>query len=257
MSVIRKIFRVIGKILLILLIICLVLILVLFIVNKILCSREFDKLSQDDLSVPVSVGDYNLNVFRYGNQEGEHTIVGIAGFSCSDISVTFRPLTDQLAEENLIVMIDRAGYGLSDDTTEPQTVERIVNDYRTALRIAGIKGPYVLLPHSIGGVYATYWQSNYPSEIEGIAFLDGSVLSEKGFEGTLDTGVLGYAEAAACKAGLLRPFYRKIYLPLPEIYSQKQQEMSDALTLHSGYSFAANSEGRRAEIIKKFLAKLA
>ena len=37
---------------------------------------------------------------------------------------------------------------------------------------------YILLPHSLGGAYATYWVSKYPEEIEGIVFLDGTQLSD-------------------------------------------------------------------------------
>ena len=37
-----------------------------------------------------------------------------------------------------------------------------VEDYRKALKNSGVEGPYILMPHSIGGVYATYWCSQYP-----------------------------------------------------------------------------------------------
>ena len=54
------------------------------------------------------------------------------------------------------------------------TVEHVVEHYRTALQNAGIQQPYVLMPHSMGGVYATYWQSRYPDEIETVMIIDGS-----------------------------------------------------------------------------------
>ena len=42
-----------------------------------------------------------------------------------------------------------------------------------ALKNAGVKPPYVLIGHSLGGIYSTYWESKYPDEIEGVAIFDG------------------------------------------------------------------------------------
>ena len=128
---------------------------------------------------PVSVGDYFLNVYDYGNKEGRHTFVGISGRGVFYFSVRVHRFMDGFAEDNRIVVVDRAGYGLSDDTKNPQTVESIVNDYRTALKNSGVAVPYILLLHSIGGAYATYWVSKYPEEIEGVVFLDGTWLDGK------------------------------------------------------------------------------
>mgnify|MGYP002520438886 CR=1 FL=1 len=54
-----------------------------------------------------------------------------------------------------------------------------------------IIGEYILLPHSLGGVYATYWESMYPDEIKGVinnSFLLGSQQSyAKDISDILDT----------------------------------------------------------------------
>lgn len=42
----------------------------------------------------------------------------------------------------------------------------IVDETRTALKKAKIDGPYVLMPHSISGVYAEYYTAAYPREDE-------------------------------------------------------------------------------------------
>lgn len=43
---------------------------------------------------------------------------------------------------------------------------------RTALQKAGLCGPYVLLPHSMSGLEALYWATQYPNEVEAIIGLD-------------------------------------------------------------------------------------
>jgi pimeloyl-ACP methyl ester carboxylesterase len=89
-----------------------------------------------------------------------------------DFAVTVKPFMERFSDENKIVVIDRAGYGMSDDTKIPQTVEQIVSDYRTVLKNSGCEAPYILVAHSLGGDYATYWENTYPDEIEGVVYFD-------------------------------------------------------------------------------------
>ncbi|MGN0691435.1 MAG: alpha/beta fold hydrolase [Oscillospiraceae bacterium] len=236
--------KLIGRILLILLALLILFILGAFILHRILCAKEHDMLEKAGLANLVSAGEYDLNVCSYGNENGRHTLVALSGMGVHDYSVTLRSVTDSLADDNLIVFIDRAGYGLSDDTFAEQTTERIVEDYRTALKNAGIEGPYVLLPHSLGGAYATYWVSNFPDEIEGIAFLDGSQLCEDAFADEENPGIIDTMEVLACKAGLHRLVLDEFYFPLPDIYSEEQQTYVDALNSYGCYTFAQLSENK-------------
>ena len=91
-------------------------------------------------------------------------------------------VNNELKADNLLVYIDRAGYGVSEDTTIPQTVERVVEDYRQVLIDMRIEGPYVLMPHSLGSVYATYWAMKYPDEIEAVIYIDGTTIVEAAIE---------------------------------------------------------------------------
>ena len=160
-------------------------------------------LTEAGYSDPVSVGDYSLNVHDFGNPDGRHTFVGLSGRGVYDFSMRTHRFMGGLAEENRIVTVDRAGYGLSDDTKEPQTLERVVENCRTALKNAGIEAPYILLPHSFGGAYATYWVSQYPDEIEGVVFLDSTVLDGK-CDLTEGNVIENRAAIAATQMGLIR-----------------------------------------------------
>ncbi|MGN0696463.1 MAG: alpha/beta fold hydrolase [Oscillospiraceae bacterium] len=238
----RSTLKLIGRIFLVLLILVILFISGSFAVHRILCAREYDLLEDAGLANPVSAGEYDLNVCSCGNENGRHTLVALSGMGVHDYSVALQSVTDSLADDDLIVFIDRAGYGLSEDTFAEQTIERVVEDYRTALKNAGIEGPYVLLPHSLGGAYATYWVSNFPDEIEGIAFLDGSQLCEDAFADEEKPGLTDIAEVLACKAGLHRLVLDEFYYPLPDIYSEEQQSLSDALNSRGCYTFAQMSE---------------
>jgi len=151
----------------------------IYVSNKIALRNEYEWAENMGCAEAADAGDYDLNIVTYGADNYEHTIVALSGYGPNDYSIGIRTLTDLLSDNNRIVIIDRAGYGLSDDTSEPQTAERIVSDLRTALQSAGIEGPYVLLPHSLGSVYSIYWECKYPEEIEAVIFLDGTKISDQ------------------------------------------------------------------------------
>ena len=214
-----------------------------FLINKIQLSKEQQMLIEAGYYNPVSVGDYSLNVYDFGNKKGKHTFVGISGRGVVDYSVRMERLMGDFVEENRIVIVDRAGYGLSDDTKDPQTLECVVNNYRTALKNAGIEGPYILLPHSLGGAYATYWVSKYPEEIEGVVFLDGTQLSNN-TDISGDSAILNKCAIVANRMGLVR--LGKSFLLNGEIpgmnYSDEQRKYSEALNLHNRINYASSYE---------------
>ncbi len=48
---------------------------------------------------------------------------------------------------------------------------------------ADIKGPYLLIPHSMSGLEAIYWAQNFPNEVSGIVSIDMAVpYSYDGFD---------------------------------------------------------------------------
>ncbi len=122
----------------------------------------------------VSVGDHSLNVYRAGNEDGEHTFVTLSGWSDGEMYIGWRPLTSAFEDENEFIFIDRPGYGLSDDVREDMTIANVVEDYRTVLHDSGEEGPYILLAHSLGSLYSAYWESTYPDEIEAVIIMDGT-----------------------------------------------------------------------------------
>jgi pimeloyl-ACP methyl ester carboxylesterase len=69
---------------------------------------------------------------------------------------------------------DRAGMGKSDRAPQPHTSQDIVNDLHTVLGKAGITPPYVLVGHSLGGMNARLYASEYPKEVVGMVLVDST-----------------------------------------------------------------------------------
>ena len=153
--------------------------LITFVVHRIRTAKEINMLKDKGYYNPVSVGEYSLNVAKFGNENSGHTIVSLAGLGNGDYSVTQRHMTAELEDDYLVVFVDRAGYGLSEDTNNDMTLEYIVDDYRKALNAAKIEAPYVLISYSDAGFYANYWASSYPDEIEAVVFVDSAILCKK------------------------------------------------------------------------------
>ena len=212
--------------------------------HRVKTGRELALLREKGYYNPVSVGEYSLNVARFGNELGKHTIVGLAGLGMDDFMVTARRMTAQLEPDNAVVFVDRAGYGLSNDTDREMTLETIVEDYRTALKNAGFQPPFVLLAHSIGGVYATWWVSKYPDEIEAVVFLDGTQLSDNAYEERPDSPVTfgDRAQAMLAKLGFSRYVLRREWYLYPDLFTEEEQTLGDALGLMTMESIAPVSE---------------
>lgn len=79
-----------------------------------------------------------------------------------------------IAEATTVVAYNRLGVGGSDKPTAPQHGEAIVTALRQLLEEANIHPPYILVGHSLGGLYANLFARLYPTEIAGVVLLDSS-----------------------------------------------------------------------------------
>ena len=129
---------------------------IIFVIDKIEDSKAWDKLIQGGYVNTVNVGNHKMNVCLRGNKNAEYTVVSLQGLNNMANVVEMETATEPLNNTYQFAFVDRAGYGLSEDTFEEQTVEQVVSDYRNALTNAGLKAPYILMAHSFGGVYAGF-----------------------------------------------------------------------------------------------------
>lgn len=243
----KKAFKKIVRVFLIILAILLLLWLLVFINSKIRFKRDKAFLEEKGYCNLVSAGEYSVNVLICGNENGKHRIIAMAGYGIPDSCITMQKMTAALESDNQVIFIDRAGYGISDDTTQNMTVENIVEGYRTALKNAGIKAPYVLMPHSIGGVYATFWESKYPDEVEAVAIIDGTELEAippDEQDNDNDEAAL-YYRLVKCGIGGTGNMLLKHFLPPKEWLSDDEQKAEYAMALMTYDSRALLSESEQ------------
>lgn len=134
---------------------------------------------EDHLFVPlgelVSVDKNAMSLYTEG--KGTLTLVFMAGSGTSSPILDFRTLSSELSDEYQIVVVERLGYGFSDVADEPRDLDTVLEETRTALDVAGIDGPLVLVPHSMAVLTAIHWANQYPTEVAAIIGLDAAVPS--------------------------------------------------------------------------------
>jgi pimeloyl-ACP methyl ester carboxylesterase len=84
-------------------------------------------------------------------------------------------VTARIARLTRVCAYDRAGYGFSDPGPMPRDGEAIARDLDFGLKAAGIAGPYVIVGHSAGGLYARLFAARQRDEVRGLVFVDSSV----------------------------------------------------------------------------------
>jgi pimeloyl-ACP methyl ester carboxylesterase len=118
----------------------------------------------------IDVGGHSLNLLIGGH--GSPAVImeggfgeGIAGWSL---------VQKEIASFAQTVSYDRAGLGQSEPGPMPRSARQIATELHTALQKAGVKPPYVLVGHSMGGPYVRVFADLYPKEVAGIVLLDPS-----------------------------------------------------------------------------------
>ena len=69
---------------------------------------------------------------------------------------------------------NRAGYQGSDPANGPRDSATIIAELRAELKRRNIDPPYVLVGHSLGGLYMQYFARNYPREVAGLLLVDST-----------------------------------------------------------------------------------
>jgi pimeloyl-ACP methyl ester carboxylesterase len=103
---------------------------------------------------------------------GPVTIVFEAGLG--DTGKVWRSVQTSAADHCArTVSYTRRGYGIGSGAIDgPRDAERVVAELRWRLAASGISPPYVLVGHSLGGLYMQYFARRYPEEVQGLVLVD-------------------------------------------------------------------------------------
>lgn len=72
------------------------------------------------------------------------------------------------------VVYSRSGYGVDNTPEGIRDAEHIVGELRQRLADSGLPAPYILVGHSLGGLYMQYFTRRYPMEVQGLVLVDST-----------------------------------------------------------------------------------
>lgn len=108
------------------------------------------------------------------NGTGSPTVVFESGLG--DGKDSFERQIKSLSSEATLFFYDRPGYGgaafWNSDADGERTGEEVASHLHDLLGEAGAQPPYVLVGHSIGGLYVLSFAKLYPDEVAGIVLVD-------------------------------------------------------------------------------------
>lgn len=116
----------------------------------------------------VAVGGEPVSYAHLG--QGTPTLVFQSGLG--DGRSTWNGLMQDLQGTHSVFAYDRPGYGRSAATARPRDPCTVAREEHALLQAAGVPPPYVLVGHSLGGLYQYAFARLYPNEVAGLVLLD-------------------------------------------------------------------------------------
>ena len=120
----------------------------------------------------IRLPDGRRLAFRCGG-EGAPTVLLEIGFSGD--SLGWSKVQRRIEGVTRVCAYDRAGAGYSDPGPLPRDAEAVARDLDAALRGGRIAGPYIVVGHSSGGLYARVFAARRRRDVTGLVLVDPSV----------------------------------------------------------------------------------
>lgn len=118
----------------------------------------------------VDVDGHKMHIDCIG--EGTPTVILDAGLG--DTYLSWRKVQPEIGKLTRVCSYDRAGLGYSQSVSGPRTSKAIADQLHALLQAAGIKAPYVLVGHSMGGYNVRLYANAYPTDVVGMVLVDAS-----------------------------------------------------------------------------------
>jgi pimeloyl-ACP methyl ester carboxylesterase len=221
-STARRIMRWTGKALLWLVVALLVLAVVGAIYQAI--ATERDERAYPPPGQLVDVGGHRLHINCVG--EGSPTVILESALGA--MSSHWVRVQQQVAKTTRVCAYDRAGLGWSEPGPEPRDARQISSELYTLLKDADTEGPYMLVGHSYGGLYARMYAARYSEEVAGVVLVDSShpeqfTRSPEGRAMYEQTRRLGAVIPFLTRFGVIRLF--NVYPAHPDLPPQQRAQI--------------------------------
>jgi pimeloyl-ACP methyl ester carboxylesterase len=118
----------------------------------------------------VDIGGYRLHIDVRG--KGSPTVIFIAGATA--FSIDWALVAPEISKITTAVTYDRPALAWSDPGPMPRTFAQDIYELHELLDKAGVKAPYILVGHSLGGIIARLYEKKYPGDVKGMVLVDAT-----------------------------------------------------------------------------------
>ena len=153
-------------------------------------------------------GGRRLWLLREGS--GTPAVVFLPGASA--VGLDYLNIHRQAAELTTSVLYDRAGTGWSDPAELPRSAAAVATELRELLDASAVRGPFLLIAHSLGGAYARRLAQLFPADVAGVLYLDAFYEDNDAFmPERLHLATVRQPDPGRLALRLMRPFARRMY----------------------------------------------
>jgi pimeloyl-ACP methyl ester carboxylesterase len=127
----------------------------------------------------VNVNGHNYHVFVKGFENRVENAPAIIFENGMGVDLgNWKKILDQVSTFAPVFAYDRAGIGKSDIVFTMPTPKSVSENLHDILKTLKIAPPYILVGHSLGGVYIRSFAGFYPNETSGLVFIDPADFTE-------------------------------------------------------------------------------
>ena len=218
-------------------------------------SLEKEQASLTPMGQTVLVNGHQMNIYVQG--KGSETIVFLSGAGIASPILDFKNVSDSLSKRYKVVIVERAGYGYSEDSNQSRDVMEVLSETRQALSQANLSGSFIIISHSMASLESLAWQEKYPDEVKALIGLDWALPSS--YEDLKNNQALLTVAFWSSKIGLLRYFPESFYIKNPTLIESERKQyknlaykqlMSQAM-LHESQTVKENAKKVPSRINQK------
>jgi pimeloyl-ACP methyl ester carboxylesterase len=177
-------------------------------------ATETDRRAYPPIGQLYPVEGHQMHLICTG--DGSPTVILEAG--AGHFSTLWAWVQPAIAQVTQVCAYDRAGYGWSGPGPEPRDAQQIASELHALLDVAGVEPPYVLVGHSLGGIYVRVFNGQYPGEVIGMALIDATHPDNWIRQGESISALQAAATLSSvlARVGLMRLFFGGQNFDLPE-----------------------------------------
>lgn len=180
----HKILKTILKIIGILLLLDVVTVVVLSIRHSVKCKKDRAFFADAYGEYYTTANGDRMNYTAF-DSTAEDVLVMLPGYGEGSPRYEYDTLAKKLSDDYKVIVVEPLGYGLSDVTTQPRTVENYCSELHGLMEHLGYDS-YSVLGHSMSGLYMSYYTNQYPDEVEKFIGIDCTVGHQVDSEGWLN-----------------------------------------------------------------------